>query len=45
LREIGAYFGGRDHATVLHACRKVEQALNADADLSGAVRRLRADLA
>jgi len=45
LREIGAYFGGRDHSTVLHACRKVEQALDGDADLSGAVRRLRADLA
>jgi chromosomal replication initiator protein len=45
LREIGAYFGGRDHATVLHACRKVEQALDVDATLSGAVRRLRAELA
>ena len=26
LQQIGAYFGGRDHSTVLHACRKVEQA-------------------
>jgi chromosomal replication initiator protein len=45
LREIGAYFGGRDHSTVLHACRKVERALDGDAALSGAVRQLRADLA
>ena len=45
LQQIGAYFGGRDHSTVLHACRKVERALTHDAALSGAVRRLWADLA
>jgi chromosomal replication initiator protein len=45
LEQIGAYFGGRDHTTVLHACRKVEQALSADAGLGGAVRQLHADLA
>jgi chromosomal replication initiator protein len=45
LTQIGAYFGDRDHSTVLHACRKVEQALARDAALSGAVRQLQADLA
>jgi chromosomal replication initiator protein len=45
LQQIGAYFGGRDHSTVLHACRKVEQALSRDVSLSGAVRQLHADLA
>jgi chromosomal replication initiator protein len=25
LPEIGDAFGGRDHTTVLHACRKVKQ--------------------
>jgi chromosomal replication initiator protein len=45
LQQIGAYFGGRDHTTVLHACRKVEQALTHDVALSGAVRQLHADLA
>jgi chromosomal replication initiator protein len=45
LDQIGAYFGGRDHSTVLHACRKVEHALGRDAMLSGAVRQLQADLA
>jgi chromosomal replication initiator protein len=45
LQQIGAYFGGRDHSTVLHACRKVEQALSRDVHLSGAVRQLHADLA
>jgi chromosomal replication initiator protein len=45
LEQIGAYFGGRDHSTVLHACRKVEEALDRDVTLSGAVRQLHADLA
>ncbi len=44
LEQIGAHFGGRDHSTVLHACRKVEQALARDTALSGAVRQLHADL-
>jgi chromosomal replication initiator protein len=44
LQEIGSFFGGRDHTTVLHACRKVEEALERDAALSGAVRQLQADL-
>jgi len=44
LDQIGAYFGGRDHSTVLHACRKVEQALTRDVALNGAVRQLHADL-
>jgi chromosomal replication initiator protein len=45
LAQIGAYFGGRDHSTVLHACRKVEAALTDNVRLSGAVRQLHAELA
>jgi chromosomal replication initiator protein len=45
LGQIGAYFGGRDHSTVLHACKKVEEAQAGDASLSGALRELHADLA
>lgn len=30
LPEIGQGFGGRDHTTVLHACRKIEELRNAD---------------
>jgi chromosomal replication initiator protein len=45
LQQIGTFFGGRDHSTVLHACRKVELALASDAALSGAVRRIYAELA
>jgi chromosomal replication initiator protein len=44
LEQIGAYFGGRDHSTVLHACRKVEDAIDVDAGLSGAVRQIHAEL-
>ena len=31
LPEIGHYFGGRDHTTVLHACRKVQEIMASDA--------------
>jgi len=30
LPEIGQSFGGRDHTTVLHACRKIEELKNTD---------------
>jgi chromosomal replication initiator protein len=33
LPEIGRRLGGRDHTTVLHAVRKIEGAVNADATL------------
>lgn len=45
LQQIGACFGGHDHTTVLHACRKVERALANDPLLSGAVKQLHAELA
>jgi len=34
LPEIGDAFGGRDHTTVLHACRKVQELKAADGKLS-----------
>ena len=30
LPEIGQMFGGRDHTTVLHACRKVKELKESD---------------
>lgn len=34
LPEIGDAFGGRDHTTVLHACRKMRELIEADARLN-----------
>ena len=34
LPEIGDAFGGRDHTTVLHACRKIQELKSADGKLS-----------
>jgi len=33
LEEIGGYFGGRDHSTVLHACRVVREQAEIEAEL------------
>jgi chromosomal replication initiator protein len=44
LEEIGASFGGRDHSTVLHACRKVAGALTQDRLLAATVDQLQAAL-
>ncbi len=33
MHQIGDYFGGRDHTTVLHAIRKTESLLEEDSDL------------
>ncbi|MCK4607853.1 MAG: chromosomal replication initiator protein DnaA, partial [Gammaproteobacteria bacterium] len=40
LPEIGDAFGGRDHTTVLHACRKVKELIAADIDLAEDYRNL-----
>lgn len=34
LPEIGDAFGGRDHTTVIHACRKIKELLPANTDLN-----------
>jgi chromosomal replication initiator protein len=33
LSDIGESFGGRDHGTVLHACRLIEEKLRSDQNL------------
>jgi chromosomal replication initiator protein len=40
LPEIGDAFGGRDHTTVLHACRKIRELLESDADIREDVKNL-----
>jgi chromosomal replication initiator protein len=40
LEEIGGYFGGRDHTTVLHANRTIETQREKDAELAATVDQL-----
>jgi hypothetical protein len=42
--EIGEKFGGRDHTTVIHACRQIEKKRLSDPDLSDAIDRIIANL-
>jgi chromosomal replication initiator protein len=44
LEEIGGYFGGRDHTTVMHAVRTIEQKTQADDKLQAEVGRIEQDL-
>ena len=44
LTRIGAHFGGRDHTTVMHALRKMEESIRDDAKLAVTVRELQAEL-
>jgi chromosomal replication initiator protein len=44
LEEIGGYFGGRDHSTVLHACKTILQLRQDDAQLRQAIEHLTAGL-
>ncbi|MBR5902320.1 chromosomal replication initiator protein DnaA [bacterium] len=41
LNEIAASFGGKDHTTVLYACRKIEECKNTDDDLSSQIDTLK----
>lgn len=40
LEQIGHYFGGRDHTTVLHGCRKTGNLLKTDPAVQRAIERL-----
>ncbi len=44
LEEIGGYFGGRDHTTVLHANRTIKSQLSINQDLQATVEMLTYDL-
>ncbi len=40
LPEIGRRFGGRDHTTVIHACRQIEKLRGSDSEIDSDVRTL-----
>jgi chromosomal replication initiator protein len=44
LEEIGGYFGGRDHSTVLYAIQKITRMVKTDADCLATVRELQRQL-
>jgi chromosomal replication initiator protein len=44
LPEIGRRFGGRDHTTVLHAVRKIENLVNTDTGLAQEIELLKRQL-
>jgi chromosomal replication initiator protein len=44
LEEIGGYFGGRDHSTVLHSVRTIAENRKSDADLEDAIRAVQSRL-
>jgi chromosomal replication initiator protein len=44
LQEIGDAFGGRDHGTVIHACKTVENMMEQDDSVRGSVEFLKAQL-
>ena len=44
LVHIGHLFGDRDHSTVIHSIRKVEDAMSADAEFRQTVEGVRAEI-
>jgi chromosomal replication initiator protein len=44
LMEIGEAFGGRDHGTVIHACKKVTEMLVAEPGLKESIARIESQL-
>ncbi len=44
LQDIGDAFGGRDHGTVIHACKAVDNMLSQDAHMKGQIEFLRTAL-
>ncbi|HER44304.1 MAG TPA: chromosomal replication initiator protein DnaA [Candidatus Eisenbacteria bacterium] len=44
LVQIGKQFGGRDHSTILHACKKIERAAEEDAALRRKLQTIRSEL-
>jgi len=44
LQDIGDAFGGRDHGTVIHACKAVDNMMEQDAGMRGSIEFLRTQL-
>jgi len=44
LKEVGEAFGGRDHGTIIHACRKIQGDMDSDHQTKQSVNTLKAQL-
>ena len=44
LATIGRYFGGKDHSTVIHACRGVENHMETDPNFRDTLKRIRREI-
>jgi chromosomal replication initiator protein len=44
LQTIGAHFGGRNHASVIHACKCIEDMVNKSPEFAAKIQELREDL-
>ncbi|HTI51556.1 MAG TPA: helix-turn-helix domain-containing protein, partial [Planctomycetaceae bacterium] len=41
LADIGRFFGGRDHSTVVHSCQRLKELLEQDPDLRSNLNQIR----
>ena len=44
LTNIGLYFGKRDHSTVIHACRNIENKIDNDKELKNTINHMKDNL-
>ena len=44
LKEIGDYFGGKDHSTVIHAIKKIEEDIKSDINIKSTVEDIEKDI-
>ncbi len=44
LPEIGGFFGGKDHTTVLHSCKKIEREIEVDHQLKNILEQLSTEI-
>ncbi len=44
MPEIGVKFGGKDHSTVIHACRQIEKRATEDREIKNAIETIKNEL-